>query len=52
MASIMLTIIGSIDYLAYGNIFTHAMFRQKKGDVFTCQKFCVDDRREVAGRQE
>jgi hypothetical protein len=30
MASIALTVIGCIDYLAYGTIFTRAMFCQKK----------------------
>jgi hypothetical protein len=30
MASITLTVIGCIDYLAYGTIFTRAMFHQKK----------------------
>jgi hypothetical protein len=34
MASITLSIIGCIDYLAYGTIFTHAMFRPKKNLMF------------------
>jgi hypothetical protein len=35
MASIALSIIGCIDYLAYGTIFMRAMFRPKKKlDVF------------------
>ncbi len=39
MASIALTVIGCIDYLAYETIFTRAMFCQKKIlDIFFCQK--------------
>jgi hypothetical protein len=35
MASIAPIVIGCIDYLAYGTIFTHAMFRPKmKLDLF------------------
>jgi hypothetical protein len=35
MASIVLSVVGCIDYLAYGTIFTRAMFRpKKKVDVF------------------
>ena len=47
MASIALRNIGSIDYLAYGSIFTRAMFRpQKKVDVFSRQ-ISVDEPWEV-----
>ena len=38
MASIALSVISCIDYLAYGTIFTRAMFLPKKLDVFSCQK--------------
>jgi hypothetical protein len=39
MASIALSVVGSIDYLAYGTIFTRVMFLKKKnGDVFSPQK--------------
>jgi hypothetical protein len=39
MASIALTVIGCIDYLAYRTIFTRAMFHQKKIiDVFFLPK--------------
>ena len=39
MASIALSVIGCIDYLAYGSIFTRVMFRPKiKLDVFSHQK--------------
>jgi hypothetical protein len=35
MASIALSVIGCIDYLAYGTIFTRVMFLpKKKGDIF------------------
>jgi hypothetical protein len=35
MASIALSVVGCIDYLAYGTIFTRVMFlSKKKGDVF------------------
>ena len=34
MASIALSVIGCIDYLAYGNIFTRAMFCPKKKLMF------------------
>jgi hypothetical protein len=34
MASIALSIIGCIDYLAYGTIFTRAMFLPKKNLMF------------------
>jgi hypothetical protein len=48
MASIALTVIGCIDYLAYGSIFTRAMVRpKKKFDVFFSAKKSVIDRREV-----
>jgi hypothetical protein len=39
MASITLTVIKCIDYLAYGTVFTRAMFLQKKIlDVFSSPK--------------
>ena len=34
MASIAVSVIGCIDYLAYGTIFTRAMFRPKKKLMF------------------
>ena len=34
MASIALSVIGCIDYLAYGTIFSRAMFRPKKKLIF------------------
>jgi hypothetical protein len=35
MASIALSVVRCIDYLAYGTIFTRAMFLpKKKGDIF------------------
>ena len=43
MASIALSIIGCIDYLAYGTIFTRVMFRpKKKVDVFFPARKAVD----------
>ena len=48
MASIALSIIGCIDYLAYGTIFTRVMFRpKKKVDVFIPARKAVDERWEV-----
>ncbi len=48
MASFALTVIGCIDYLAFGSIFMHAMFCPKnKLDVFFPAKKSVDDRWEV-----
>jgi hypothetical protein len=45
MASIALRNIGSIDYLAYGSIFTRAMFLpKKKGDVFFPASKAADER--------
>jgi hypothetical protein len=45
MASIALRNIGSIDYLAYGSIFTRAMFLpKKKGDVFFPARKAADER--------
>ena len=45
MASIALSIIGCIDYLAYGTIFTRAMFRpKKKVDVFFPARKAADER--------
>jgi hypothetical protein len=39
MALFALTVIGCIDYLAFGSIFTHVMFCPKnKLDVFSRQK--------------
>jgi hypothetical protein len=47
MASIALSVVGCIDYLAYGTIFTRAMFLpKKKGDVFFPAKKAQDVRRE------
>jgi hypothetical protein len=44
MALIVLTVIGCIDYLAFGSIFMRAMFRPKnKVDCFYSQK-SIDDR--------
>ncbi len=49
MALIALTVIGCIDYLAYGTIFTHAMFcPQHKVDVFFIRK-AIDERGRVVG---
>ena len=51
MALIMPIVIGCIDYLAYGSIFTRAMFRPKiKGEVFFSAKNSVDEPWEVVGR--
>ena len=48
MASIALSVIGCIDYLAYGTIFTRAMFLPKKKlDVFFPARKAVDACREV-----
>ena len=48
MASIALSVIGCIDYLAYGTIFTRAMFRPKKKlEVFIPARKAVDERWEV-----
>ena len=48
MALIALSIIGCIDYLAYGTIFTRVMFRpKKKVDVFIPARKAVDERWEV-----
>ena len=45
MASIALSVIGCIDYLAYGTIFTRAMFRpKKKVDVFFPARKAADER--------
>ena len=45
MASIALSIIGCIDYLAYGTIFTRVMFRpKKKVDVFFPARKAADER--------
>ncbi len=52
MASIALTVIGCIDYLAYGSIFTRAMFRPKKSSMFFSAKKSIDDRREVVIGQD
>jgi hypothetical protein len=47
MASITLSVIGCIDYLAYGTIFTRAMFLPKKKlDVFFPARKAVDACRE------
>ena len=45
MASIMPIVIGCIDYLAYGTIFTRAIFRPNiKLDVFFPARKAVDER--------
>ena len=45
MASIALSVIGCIDYLAYGTIFTRAMFLpKKKGDVYFPARKAADER--------
>ena len=45
MALIALSVIGCIDYLAYGTIFTRAMFRPKiKLDVFFPARKAADER--------
>ena len=50
MASIALSVVGCIDYLAYGTIFTRVMFRpKKKVDVFIPARKAVDERWEVVG---
>ena len=52
MASIALTIIGRIGYLAIGAIFTRAMFRPKiKGEVFFPAKNPIDELWEVVRGQ-
>jgi hypothetical protein len=54
MASIALSVVGCIDYLAYGTIFTCAMFLpKKKGDVFFPARKAADERWGVVrGREE
>ncbi len=48
MASIAPILIGCIDYLAYGTIFTHVMFRPKiKLDVFFPARKAADECWEV-----
>jgi hypothetical protein len=45
MASIVPIVIGCIDYLAYGTIFTRVMFRRKiKLDVFFPARKAADER--------
>jgi len=45
MASMALSVVGCIDYLAYGTIFTRATFRPKKKlDVFSPARKAVDER--------
>ena len=45
MASIPLSVVGGIDYLAYGAIFTRVTHRpKKKGDVFFPARKAVDAR--------
>ena len=45
MASIALSVVGCIDYLAYGTIFTRVMFLpKKKGDVFFPARKATDER--------
>ena len=44
MASIAPIVIRCIEYLAYGTIFTHVMFRQKiKPDVFSPARKAIDE---------
>jgi hypothetical protein len=51
MASIAPIVIGCIDYLAYGTIFTRVMFRPKiKLDVFFPARKAADERWEVVNR--
>ena len=46
----MLSVVGCIDYLAYGTIFTLATFRPKiKLDVFFSARKAIDACREVVG---
>ncbi len=48
MASITLSVVGCIDYLAYGTIFTRVTFRPKiKLDVFFFRQKSPNERREV-----
>ncbi len=50
MALIALSVIGCIDYLAYGTIFTRAIFRPKKKiDVFFPARKATDERWGVVG---
>ena len=50
MASIAPIVIGCIDYLAYGTIFTRVMFLpKKKGDVFFPARKAGDEPRRVRG---
>ena len=52
MASIALSVIGCIDYLAYGTIFMRAMFRpKKKVDVFFPARKAADERWGVVPRE-
>jgi hypothetical protein len=52
MASIAPIVIGCIDYLAYGTIFTRVMFRLKiKIDVFFPARKAADERWEVVRAQ-
>jgi len=44
MALIALSVNGCIDYLAYGNIFTGAMFRPKKKVFFFPARKAADER--------
>jgi hypothetical protein len=50
MASIVVSVVGCIDYLAYGTIFTRVTFRPKiKLDVFFPRQKSPNERREVVG---
>ena len=53
MTSIALSVIGCIDYLvlAYGTIFTRAMFLPKKSLCFFSARKAVDERWEVVGTE-
>jgi hypothetical protein len=49
MASIALSVIGCIDCLAYGTIFTRDVSSEKKGDVFFPARKAADERWGVVG---
>jgi hypothetical protein len=53
MASIAPIVIGCIDYLAYGTIFTRVMFHPKiKLDVFFSARKAADERWEVVNLED
>ena len=51
MASIALSVIGCIDYLAYGTIFTRVMFLPKKKVMFFWIFFPPEKPKMFAGRR-